>query len=94
MSRFWEIVFCLPLRFRRHVCFSNRLIYQLNGNDGKARDATSGAQFAALPLVKPAVWFLRTVVNWRSPFVAESAFKTRVVTRVTADRTQNCVQPP
>ena len=23
MSRFWEIVFCEPLLFRRHVCLSN-----------------------------------------------------------------------
>ena len=23
MSRFWEIVFCVPLLFRRHVCLSN-----------------------------------------------------------------------
>ena len=23
MSRFWEIVFCVPLLFHRHVCLSN-----------------------------------------------------------------------
>ena len=23
MSRFWEIVFCVSLRFRHHVCLSN-----------------------------------------------------------------------
>ena len=39
----------------------------------KGLDATSGAQVAALPLVKPVVWFARVVVNWRSRSIAKSA---------------------
>ena len=39
----------------------------------KVLNATSGAQFAALPLVKPLVWFSDLFVNWRSRFVAKSA---------------------
>ena len=30
------------------------------------RKKTSSAQFAALPLVKPVVWFVHSVVNWHS----------------------------
>ena len=40
----------------------------------KGLNTTSGAQFAALPLVKPAVWFARAVVNWRWRSVAKSAY--------------------
>ena len=36
-------------------------------------NTTSGDQFAALPLVKPDVWFARAVVNWRARSVAKSA---------------------
>ena len=50
-----------------------RLIKQQDGNVGWQRESarrglntTSGAQFVALPLVKPVVWFARDVVNWRS----------------------------
>ena len=39
----------------------------------KGLNATSGAQFAALPLVKPVVWLARAVVNWRPRSVAKSA---------------------
>ena len=35
---------------------------------------TSGAQFAALSLVKPIVWFACTVVNWRSHSVSKPAY--------------------
>ena len=35
--------------------------------------STSGAQFAAVLLVKPVVWFAHAVVNWRSRSVAKSA---------------------
>ena len=55
--------------------FSNRT--GMSVDDGKSArkglNATSGAQFAALPLVKPVVWFARAVVNWRSRSVAKSA---------------------
>ena len=40
----------------------------------KGLNSTSGAQFAALSLVKPVVWFARAVVNWRSRSVAKSAY--------------------
>ena len=40
----------------------------------KGLNVTSGAQLmAALPLVKPVVWFVLTVVNWCSCSVAKSA---------------------
>ena len=39
----------------------------------KGLNMTSGAQFAALPLVKPVVSFVRAVVNWRSRSIAKSA---------------------
>ena len=54
--------------------FSNRT--GTSFDDGKARGKvpTSGAQFAALPLVKPVIWFARAVVNWRSRSVAKSAY--------------------
>ena len=48
----------------------NGLIQQQNGNviwrrqsARKGLNSTSGAQFAAQPLVKPVVWFARAVVN-------------------------------
>ena len=57
-----------------------RLILQQDGNVSwrretarKGLNTTSGAQFAALPLVKPVVWFAHAVVNWRSRSVAKSA---------------------
>ena len=37
----------------------------------KGLNTTSGTQFAALPSVKPVVWFARAVVNWRSSSVAK-----------------------
>ena len=40
----------------------------------KGLNAISDAQFAALPLVKPVVWFARVVVNWRSRSIAKSAW--------------------
>ena len=40
----------------------------------KGLNATSGAQFADLPLVKPVVWFGRVVVIWRSRPDAKSAY--------------------
>ena len=59
----------------------NRLIWQQNGNVISRRESariglisTSGAQFAAQPLVKPVVWFARAVINWRSRLVAKSAY--------------------
>ena len=62
------------------VCFI-RLIWQQDGNVSwrresarKGLNATSGAQFAALRLVKPVVWFARAVVNWSSRSVAKSAY--------------------
>ena len=55
--------------------FSNRTGTSVD--DGKSArkglNATSSAQFAALPLVKPVVWFARAGVNWRSRSVAKSA---------------------
>ena len=58
-----------------------RLISHQDGNVGWRRESvekglnmTSGAQFAALPLVKPVVWFARAVVYWRSRTVAKSAY--------------------
>ena len=39
----------------------------------KGLNAIFDAQFAALPLVKPVVWFARVVVNWRSRSIAKSA---------------------
>ena len=57
-----------------------RMILQQNGSVSWRRESarkglntTSGAQFAALPLVKPVVWFARVVVNWRSRSIAKSA---------------------
>ena len=54
-----------------------RPIWRQNGNviwrresARKGLNSTSGAQFAAQPLVKPVVWFARPVVNWRSRSVA------------------------
>ena len=40
----------------------------------KRLHTTSGAQFAALLLFKPFVWFARAVVKWRSRSVAKSAY--------------------
>ena len=58
-----------------------RMILQQNGSVSWRRESarkglntTSGAQFAALPLVKPVVWFARVVVNWRSRSIAKSAW--------------------
>ena len=39
----------------------------------KGLNATSGVQFAGLPLVKPVVWLARAVVNWRPRSVNKSA---------------------
>ena len=59
--------------------FSNRT--GKSADDGKSArkvlHVTSGAQFSALPLVKPVVWFARAVVNWRSRSVAKSAYYLR-----------------
>ena len=49
-------------------------VHRLQERARKELNATSGAQFAALPLVKPVVWFARAVVNWRSRSVAKSAY--------------------
>ena len=69
-----------PTLFDRILCPSlNRLSNRkgMSVDDGKSArkglNATSGAQFAALPWVKPVVWFARTVVNWRSRSVTNSA---------------------
>ena len=44
-------------------------------DNGKAhRNMTSGAQFASLPLPKPVVWFLHSIVNWHSHSVAKSVY--------------------
>ena len=40
----------------------------------KGPNTTSIAQFAALPLVKPVVWFSRPFVKWRSRSIAKSAY--------------------
>ena len=53
--------------------FSNRTGTSFDDGVRKGLNSTSGAQFVALPLVKPAVWFARTDVNWRSRSVAKSA---------------------
>ena len=44
------------------------------GKRAEGLNSTSGAQFAALPLVKPVVWFARAVFNWRSCSVTKSAY--------------------
>ena len=46
--------------------FSNRTGTSVADGKARGKDTTSGAQFAALPLVKPVVWFARAVVNWLS----------------------------
>ena len=57
----------------RRECIKNTLrICRKTGKRAERTNATSGAQFAALPLVKPVVWFARAVVNWHSRFVAKS----------------------
>ena len=53
--------------------FSNRTGTSLHDGAQKGLNSTSGAQFVALPLVKPVVWFARADVNWRSSSVAKSA---------------------
>ena len=61
---------------------ARRLIQQQKGNVSwqretlrKGLNVTSGAQLiAALPLVKPVVWFVLTVINWCSCSVAKSAY--------------------
>ena len=55
--------------------FSNRTGTSVDDRRARGKDlnTTSGAQFAALPLVNPVVWFERAVVNWRSRSVAKSA---------------------
>ena len=61
-------------------CFI-RLIKQQNGNVSLRRESarkglhtTSGAQFAALLLVKSFVWFARAVVKWPSRSLGKSAY--------------------
>ena len=51
--------------------FSNRA-----GTSGrhKGLSSTSSAQFASQPLVKPVVWFVRTVIEWHSHSIAKSAY--------------------
>ena len=44
------------------------------GKRAEGLNSTSGAQFAALPLVKSVVWFARAVFNWRSCSVTKSAY--------------------
>ena len=57
----------------RRECIKNTLrICRKTGKRAERTNATSCAQFAALPLVKPVVWFARAVVNWHSRFVAKS----------------------
>ena len=51
--------------------FSNRTGTSFDARWGLK--STSGAQFAAVQLVKPVVWFAHAVVNWRSRSVAKSA---------------------
>ena len=63
-------------------------------NDEKARDGTSGAQFAALPLVKPVAWFAGAVVNWRPRSVAKSdkpSFGVPLIFEIV--KVENAVQP-
>ena len=59
----------------RHGCrhhFIGNVIWRRE-SARKGLNSNSGAQFVVLPLVKPVVWFARTVVNWRSRSVAKSA---------------------
>ena len=68
-----------------------RLIKQQNGNvtwwrksARKGLNSTSGAQFAALLLLKPAFWFVRAIVNWRSRFFAKLAYRDVIVLSLNA----------
>ena len=60
------------------VCFpdlaTGRERQLTTGKRAERTNTTCGAQFAALQLVKPFVWFARAVVNWRSRSVAKSAY--------------------
>ena len=51
----------------------NRNVIWRRESARKGLNSTSVAQFAAVPLVAPVVWFARAVVNWRSRSVAKSA---------------------
>ena len=54
--------------------FSKGKRHLTTGKRAEGLNSTSGAQFAALPLVKPVVWFARAVFNWRSCSVTKSAY--------------------
>ena len=77
-----SVVSMLALAPTSHVIRARRLIQQQKGNVSwqretfrKGLNVTSGAQLiAALPLVKPVVWFVLTVINWCSCSVAKSAY--------------------
>ena len=73
--------YCKSLDCVAGVLRGIRLIYQQEENVSwrqesarKGLNTTSGAQFAALPLVKSVVWFARPVVNWRSCSVSKSTY--------------------
>ena len=79
---FRSLDYAEPALFDRILCPSlNRLCFSkktgMSVDDGKSARkgliATCGAQFAALPLVKPVVWFAHAVVNWGCRSVANSA---------------------
>ena len=76
VGQFEKSRFLLRLDFH---CFlgppqeENWLIWQQNGNV-IWQNPTSGALLAALPFVKPVVWFGRAIVNWRSRSVAKLAY--------------------
>ena len=62
--------------------FSNKtemLVDKTGKSAWKGLYATSGTQFAAQLFVKPAVWFARAIVKWRSRSVAKSAYYDIVV---------------
>ena len=79
----WVRALLLPVTcFPEYQCRVIRLIYQQqHGNviwrwesTQQRLNASSGAQFVALPLVEPVVWFALAVINWRSDSVAKAAY--------------------
>ena len=71
MSRFWEIAFCLPLLFRRHVCLS-----KLKHSPSRELPLTARKTvFSHLKRSQNARVFSKSRKVWKSPFLPPAAFE-------------------
>ena len=69
MSRFWEIAFCLPLLFRRHVCLSKL-------KHSPSRELPLTARKTVFSHLKQLAWPMaeRQIGHWKSCLVISARF--------------------